>query len=167
MKKTLSTRFAEDRAARKILVNRQFSAPVAAVWQAWTISQLLDRWWAPKPWQARTKKMKFKEGGHWLYAMVGPEGETHWSRADYSAIVPEKSFSGLDAFTDENGKINDKLPKSSWTVKFSGDANTTTVDVEIAYDELTDLEATLKMGFREGFDAALGNLDQLLAQVEK
>ena len=72
------TTITKDLANKKIIVTREFDAPIEDVWKAWTERNILDEWWAPKPWKARTKSMEFKPGGRWLYAMVGPNGEEHW-----------------------------------------------------------------------------------------
>ena len=47
------------------------------LWNAWTTSELLDKWWAPRPYVTKTKSMEFKKGGTWLYAMVSPANEIH------------------------------------------------------------------------------------------
>lgn len=160
--KTSVMNFTVDRQNNKVKVEREFAAPLANVWAAWTQAELLDQWWAPKPWKARTKTMDFREGGHWLYAMVGPQGEQHWARADYYSVQPQKSFSLKDAFTDENGNVNSELPGSSWANTFRQTGDSTRVTVEITYQSLADLEKYIELGFREGFTAALENLDELL-----
>jgi len=157
--------FVIDKENKKVRVTREFAAPLEKVWAAWTQSDLLDQWWAPKPWKARTKIMDFREGGHWLYAMVGPEGEEHWCRADYQSVIPQKSFKGLDAFCDPNGKINNDLPKSVWECKFSEAGNKTTVIIEMECETLADLEKYIEMGFKEGFTSGLNNLDELLTKI--
>ncbi len=154
--------FSVDKQNKKITVKREFLAPLSQIWDAWTKRELLDQWWAPEPWKARTKSLEFREGGSCIYAMVGPEGQKHWARADFEKINPLKSFSGPDAFCDENGKINDSLPVSNWDVPFSEKENATIVSIEIKYDELTDLETIIEMGFKEGFTAALENLDKII-----
>ncbi|GAB2772718.1 hypothetical protein GCM10027275_14560 [Rhabdobacter roseus] len=168
MKSSLLMNFNVDKENNKIRVERAFAAPVANVWAAWTQAELLDQWWAPKPWQAKTKTMDFREGGHWLYAMVGPEGEEHWARADYQSIVPTKAFTAQDAFCDENGTINDALPGAHWSNTFQpqGD-HATVVSIEITFKELSDLESHLEMGFKEGFTMGLENLDELLASQQQ
>lgn len=163
MKSNLLMHFSVDRENKKINVERAFAAPVDKVWAAWTEHQILDQWWAPKPWKARTKTMDFKEGGYWLYAMVGPEGEEHWARADYKTIAPLKSFSAQDAFCDSDGVINESLPGSAWFNQFSESDGSTLVSIEITFKELSDIETNLQMGFKEGFEAALQNLDELFA----
>src|SRR5262245_31302572 len=96
------TQVAKDLANKKEVVVREFDAPVQQVWEAWTNPRLLDLWWAPKPWRAETKKMDFREGGVWLYCMVGPEGERQWCHVGYETITTNTSFTGIDAFCDEN-----------------------------------------------------------------
>ncbi|MGN7886524.1 SRPBCC family protein [Dyadobacter sp. 22481] len=162
MKTSLVMNFSVDKENNRINVEREFAAPVAKVWAAWTQSELLDQWWAPRPWKARTKSMDFREGGTWLYAMVGPEGEEHWAKLDYKTINPQKSFSGIDAFCDENGKLNEEFARSTWTNTFTEADGSTTVSVVIQYDKYEDIEQIMQMGFKEGFTMALGNLDELL-----
>lgn len=154
--------FSVNKENKTINVKREFAATLDLVWNAWTKPELLDQWWAPKPYQTKTKSMDFREGGCWLYAMIAPDGMAHWCRADYQKIDTLKSFSGLDAFCDENGNINEDFPRSLWTNKFSEAAQTTTVNIEIAYKTLEDLEKIIELGFKEGFTMALGNLDQYI-----
>ena len=154
--------FTVNKENNEIKVKRAFAADVDLVWNAWTKPEILDQWWAPKPWRAETKTMDFKEGGYRLYAMVSPENEKHWSIMDYTMIDPEKSFSYRDGFCDEQGNINAAMPRSSWTNSFSESDGTTLVDVTIIYDKLEDLEKIISMGFKEGFTMGLGNLDQYI-----
>ena len=161
---TKETVFTKDQANKKIKVVREFDAPLTQVWKAWTESELLDQWWAPKPWKANTQSMDFREGGKWLYYMEGPDGARHYCRADYDAIAPNKSYKGQDAFCDENGNINTEFPRMQWYVVFNSAGNATKVEVEITFATEADMETIIEMGFKEGFAAAHGNLDELLAK---
>jgi uncharacterized protein YndB with AHSA1/START domain len=154
--------FVIDKENNKVIVTREFASTLSKVWAAWTQSELLDQWWAPKPWKAVTKKMEFKEGGYWLYTMNGPEGEEHWCRADFKSISPNKSFKVSEGFCDSNGKITNEFPIAYWNCQFSESANKTIVQIEISYDSLADLEKYTELGFQEGFTSALENLDELL-----
>ena len=79
----LQTNYKKDDVNRKIIVHRSFNAPLNFVWHAWTEKEILDKWWAPKPWRTETKTINLTIGGIWLYAMISPEGEKHWSKADF------------------------------------------------------------------------------------
>lgn len=157
------TIYTKDLANKKIHVEREFDAPVEQVWQAWTQSELLDQWWAPRPWKANTKSMDFREGGRWLYYMEGPDGSRHYCRCDYGSIAPNKSYTGLDAFCDEAGNINNEFPRMNWKVEFNKADQRTKVNVEIAFTTEADLEKIIEMGFKEGFAMAHSNLDELLS----
>jgi len=163
MKSGLLFDFMVNKENNTIKVKREFDANPEQVWNAWTNPEILDQWWAPKPWKTDTKEMDFKPGGHWLYAMRGPEGEEHWSFSDYTSISPKDNFQFSDGFCDNEGNVNDEMPKSEWNIDFKDLGNSTLVDVKIKYDSLKDLEAFIQMGFKEGFTIAMENLDEILA----
>ncbi|MEJ8804314.1 SRPBCC family protein [Pontibacter sp. H249] len=163
MKHDLAFEFSVNKENNTITVKREFAAELPLVWDAYTKSEILDQWWAPKPWKSRTKTMDFREGGYWHYAMVGPEGEEHWALANYKTIDPKKSFTELDGFADAEGVVNTEMPQSKWEVSFTPKEEVTLVENLITFDDLAQLETTIQMGFKEGLTAAMENLDQLLA----
>src|SRR5687768_5318100 len=112
-----------------INVQREFDAEFDLVWDTWTTPELLDQWWAPRPYRIETRSMDFREGGTWLYAMISPKDETLWCKADYKNIEPLKQLSWLDAFCDENGNDNSEKPRSLWQISFSEDNGITTATI--------------------------------------
>ena len=152
----------KDVANKTVHIIREFAAPVESVWRTWTESRLLDQWWAPKPWRAETKSMDFKKGGYWLYCMVGPQGERHWARVDFTSIDPGKSFEAVDYFCDQDGIRNPDMPSMKWKNVFNSKGKTTTVEVTIQFETETDMQKIIEMGFEAGFTAALTNLDAIL-----
>ena len=162
MNKAILFNFNVDKANNQIKVERSFNAPINLVWSAWTEAEILDQWWAPKPWTAQTKSLDFREGGHWHYAMVSPEGEKHWSKVDYLKIFPQEFFSALDGFSDENGNLKTALPRNKWENNFSGQGEKTIVNILLSFDTLEDLEKIIEMGFKEGFTLGLNQLDEVL-----
>lgn len=162
----MKTIFTKDLPNKKMYITREFAASRNQVWQAWTDPVLLDQWWAPKPWQARTKHMDFNVGGYWLYCMQGPDGTQSWGRADYKAIDTINSFEGEDIFCDDHGMTNDAFPKMYWKNLFSDTADgNTMVSVEVTYASQADLEKIIEMGFETGFSMAHENLDEMLASL--
>lgn len=157
----------KDLENKKLLIVREFDAPVDRVWRAWTEKDLLDTWWAPKPWKAKTKTMDFREGGFWLYCMIGPDGTQTWARVDFKTISNNKSFTAVDYFCDEKGNKNEDLPTMQWKNEFNPSKAGTKVTVEITFPNEGALKTILEMGFEEGFKAALGNLDELLISPAK
>lgn len=162
MNKAILFNFNVDKANNTIHVERSFDAPVDLVWAAWTDPEILDRWWAPKPWRAETNSLRFEEGGRWHYCMIGPEDERQWCLFDYEKISPLHSFSGKDAFCDENQVISNDKPRCFWENTFTDRQNSTTVKIEIRFESLNDLESIIDMGFKEGFTMGMENLDQYI-----
>lgn len=163
MNTSLAFDFSVDKENKVITVQREFAAELPLVWDAYTKSDLLDRWWAPKPWKAKTKTMDFREGGRWHYSMVGPDGEEHWSLVQYRSIQPQKQFTGRDAFADADGNVNTDMPRSDWQVTFTDKGEKTLVESRITFDDLSQLENLLQMGFQDGLTTAMNGLDELLA----
>ena len=150
-----------------VTIERSFSAPLDMVWAAWTEPELLEQWWAPKPYKAVTKVMDFTEGGRWQYAMTSPEGQKMWDLKEFLKIDAKKSFVYRSRFCDENGYVAPETPGSIWTNSFLETNGVTVVTNHIKNPSLERLEAQLKMGFKEGYTMGLNQLENLLAGFQK
>lgn len=157
--------FIVDKPAKTVFINREFDTELPLVWDAFTKKEILDQWWAPKPWSSRTKVMDFEVGGRRFYAMVSPEGMERWAVQKYTSITPKTNFKLLNAFADENE--NPELPGSDWDLTFSEKDGRTTVHVSIYNESLERMEKQLEMGFKEGFSMTLKSLEELLATLSK
>ncbi len=157
--------FTVDKAAKTVFITREFDADLSLVWDAFTKQEILDQWWAPKPWASKTKVMNFEVGGRRFYAMVSPEGQEHWSIQKYTSISPKTNFKFLNAFADENE--NPQLPGSEWDLTFSEQNGTTKVSVTIYNESLERMEKMIEMGFKEGFTMTLKSLEELLASLSQ
>lgn len=150
-----------------IVIKREFAAPLPLVWKAFTNARLLNHWWGPKPWRAETKTMDFREGGHWLYAMVGPEGSRHWSKSDYLSIVKESSFTARDGFCDEHGTADLSMPQNLWETRMEETDHATLVTIRLTFDKPEDLDQIMSMGFKEGISMGLDQLQEFLANLDQ
>ena len=164
MKNSLLFDFTVDKATRMVFVKREFNAGLSLVWDAFTKQEILDQWWAPKPWTSKTKYMDFKVGGRRFYAMVSPEGQESWQIQDFTSISPKTNFKYLSVFADKDE--NPHLPGSTWDLNFSEQNGITKVSISIHNESLERMEKMLEMGFKEGFTATLNYLEQLLITVK-
>jgi uncharacterized protein YndB with AHSA1/START domain len=167
MKTNLLFDFTVDKTTKTVFVNREFAADRSLVWDAFTKQEILDQWWAPKPWESKTKSMDFRVGGRRLYAMVSPEGQEHWSIQEFTSISPTTNFKMLSAFADKDENINTEMPTSDWDLSFNEQNGTTTVNIIIKHKALTDLEKMLEMGFQGGFTMTLNYLETLLTTLSQ
>lgn len=159
--------FTVNKETNTINIKREFDANLELVWQAWTTVEILDQWWAPKPFQNKTKIFDFRKGGMWHYAMVSPENKMHWNRFDYKKIEVNKMYIGLDGFSDEEGNfIETEFSQIHWEINFKGSSKNTTVNVTLSLVSLEALEKIIEMGFKEGFTKGLNQLDNLLSTLK-
>jgi len=157
--------FIVDKETKTVSITKEFEASRDLVWDAYTKPELLDQWWAPKPLTSRTKEMDFKVGGKRFYAMVTPEGQERWVLQQYKSITPKSNFTLFNAFADENENL--ELPGSDWDLSFSEQDGTTKVSISIYNESLERLERMIEFGFREGTEAQLKNLEDLLANLQE
>jgi uncharacterized protein YndB with AHSA1/START domain len=157
--------FIVDKSKKTVFITREFDAGLSLVWDAFTKKEILDQWWAPKPFSAKTKVMNFKVGGRRFYAMVSPEGQERWILQKYTSISPKTNFKFFNAFADENE--TPELPGSEWDHTFSEQNGTTKVSITIYNESLERMEKQIEMGFKEGFTMTLNYLAELLATLSK
>lgn len=167
MSNNLQFDFLVDKENNRLTIKREFRANQQLVWDCYTKSELLDQWFAPAPFTTKTKSMDFREGGHWHYAMVDPNGSEYWGYTEYYDIKPIDEYKTKDAFSDSNGKVNSDLPAAKWHVEFSRKAENTMVSTVVYYASLTDLEKIIEMGMQEGMKLTLEKLDDLLLSLNK
>ena len=157
--------FTVDKATKTVSITREFDAELSLVWDAFTKKEILDQWWAPKPFASKTKVMDFKVGGRRFYAMVSPEGQERWVIQKYTSISPKTNFKFFNAFADE--KENPELPGSEWDHTFSEQNGTTKVSISIYNESLERMEKQIEMGFKQGFTMTLNYLEDLLATLSQ
>lgn len=167
MRSDLRFDFRVDKANSTMTIEKEFAARRQLVWDCYTKSELLDRWFAPKPMTTKTKSMDFREGGHWHYAMVDPGGQEYWGRLDYQTISPIDNFTALDGFCDESGTLDPELPRSNWDVTFTDASERTLVQTVVSFQSAAELEKVVEMGMEEGMTSTLERLEELLETLEK
>ena len=149
----------------KLIVERDFNAPRSKVWRAWTTAELLEKWWGPKPYDAITKEFEFKEGGHWLYDMHGPNDESQYCWMGFKNIDAENSFCANDAFCDEHGNFSPDMPVMEWEVHFEDLGETTHMREITTFASVEEMKKIMDMGMEAGFSQGLDQLEELLASA--
>ncbi|HYG20844.1 MAG TPA: SRPBCC domain-containing protein [Ohtaekwangia sp.] len=158
-----------DKTTKTVSITMVFDASLSLVWDAFTKPEILDQWYAPKPFTSKTKFMNFKVGGRRFYAMVGPDGQERWAIQEYKSISPNTNFKMFNVFADKDE--NPQLPGSDWDLNFSeengadGEA-VTKVHISVYNESLDRLEGLLE-GFKLGMAATFENLKNVLAVLSK
>jgi len=89
-----------------VVVTRVFDAPIEEIWNAWSDSDQVMRWWGPQGFTAPVANMDFREGGTSLVCMRAPielGGQDLYNTWTYSKIVPMQRIEFVQNFADEHG----------------------------------------------------------------
>lgn len=162
MSNSLLFDFTVDKAAKTVVITREFDAGLDLVWDAFTKKELLDQWVAPAPFKARTKYMNFDVGGKRFYVMVGPDGSEKWTLQTYTSITPKTNFKMFNTFADKDE--NPEPFGSDWDFNFSEQDGVTTVRIRIYNESFERMESLLE-GFKVGYTMTLTNLEKLLDRL--
>ena len=142
-----------------LTVVADFPVPQQRLWDAWTDSRQLERFWGPPFAPATFTQHDFTVGGRAEYFLSGPDGEKWSGSWKFTAIDPIDSFEAQDG---EDNAEDENLPAS---IKFTFEATPTgsrMISVN-SFSSLEAMEQTLP-GMEEGLRAALPQLDTLFAE---
>ena len=161
---------------KEIVIERVFDAPREKVWDAWTNTEMVKKWWGPKDFYAPSVEIDFRVGGKYIYAMHGPKGtqfdKDMYSAGVYKEIVPMEKLVVTDYFSDkdgnktsptEQGLPTDMPEEMTVTVLFEDVADGKT-KLSIVYQPESDkqYDAMLKSGMKEGWATSLDKLAESL-----
>ena len=157
------TTFTEDLENNRLIAVRSFDIPIANVWKAWSDADLLCQWWAPLPYTCKIDAMDFREGGYWIYNMIGPEGDIHRGRMDYHKIVDHERLEAEDYFIDETGAAVPDVPPMQLTVTFEAAEGKTVVTSITTFASAEAFKQMAEMGAAEGWEMACNQMEALFS----
>lgn len=91
-----------DAAERTMVLERVIKAPRAVVWGAWMNPQSLPQWWGPDGFSCRTTRIDLRQGGEWVFDMIGPDGTVFPNHHLYREVRPQERIA-YSLLWGENG----------------------------------------------------------------
>lgn len=148
-----------DLTNRTLTLEKIFDAPVDLVWEAWTQSEHIVKWWAPPGMDLKVIEHTFEVGGKWKYAMPMPDGNEFVSEGTYKEIVPMKKIVTSADFKPmtENVELHAYFEADGEKTKF-------TFSVIHATEEYCKQQE--EMGFYNGWGSAFDRLGSLLVVIK-
>jgi uncharacterized protein YndB with AHSA1/START domain len=92
-----------------VVIERRFDAPVALIWQMWTVPEHFKAWYGPNGATIPVAKMDLRVGGTRLVCMQvqSPSGPMQmWFTGEYREVVENKRLVYTEARCDEHGNIS-------------------------------------------------------------
>jgi uncharacterized protein YndB with AHSA1/START domain len=134
----------------QILMTREFDAPVAHVWRAYTEPELVSRWWPGRRGTMQSCEIDFRVGGSWRYVMTASEGFEVAFHGEYQEIVEHERIVNTEVFEGAPG------PGILVTTTFVADGERTRLEMcsECGSQEIRDviLGSGMETGAQEGLD---------------
>jgi uncharacterized protein YndB with AHSA1/START domain len=156
-----------EQSDNKITLSRVYDAPQELVFSMFKNPEHLAKWWGPTTWPASIKSFDFRPGGIWHYYMTGPDGEKAWGKATFAEIDEPNSITFTDAFSDEEGNVDPKLPVGKSTVLFAEVGGKTTLTMIGEYQSAEEVQKIVEMGMVEGMRDTWSQLERLLAEAQR
>jgi len=155
----------KDTDSLTMTITSEFPAPIEQVWRLWADPRRLERWWGPPTYPATFEEHDLTPGGSMTYFMTGPEGEKHRGWWRVTAVEAPHRLEFEDGFADEAGNPSPDLPEIVVRVALiEQPAGTTRMSIESVFPSAEAMEQLAAMGMEEGFRAALGQIDAILAE---
>ncbi len=148
-------------ADREIVLTRLVNAPPALVFEAWTNSEHVSRWWGPRGFTTTTHEMDLRPDGVWRHTMHGPDGVDYPDRIIYREVVrPERLVYDLGSdLEDDPGQIH-------VTVTFDDREGKTCITMRLVFASAAEREMVVEQHHAiEGGNQHLDRLEEYLATM--
>jgi uncharacterized protein YndB with AHSA1/START domain len=144
---------------REVIIEREFDAPRAKVWKAWTDAELIKQWLGPRKYEMAIDKYDFKPGGSYRYIHKGDEGEFAFHGV-FHGIYPEEK--AIQTFEFEGWPGHVSLDTLTLEDLGNGKTKATTISV---FQTPQDRDGMIKSGMEKGVTEGYERLDELLKTV--
>ena len=144
-------------AARTMVLQKLIRAPRAVVWAAWMNPETLPQWWGPEGFSCRTTRIDLRQGGEWVFDMIGPDGTVYPNHHLYGEVRKEERL-GYALLWGENG------PKhaDAWA-SFEDEDGFTKVTLGMVFSTEAEFQEARGFGAVELGLETLGKLDRFVA----
>jgi uncharacterized protein YndB with AHSA1/START domain len=149
---------------RTIVITREFDAPRALVWKAWTDPKHLAQWWGPAGFSTPGCAMEPRPGGVFRLQMRGPDGAMYPCEGVYREVVAPERVVYVGS-PEAVGCGAGLPPNAVVTVTFTEHAGKTTVTIHTRLLSVADRDAAVAGGFIPGWTDSLARLAEYLPNV--
>jgi uncharacterized protein YndB with AHSA1/START domain len=159
------TTVTSDPSTLTLTIVGDYPVPVERLWQAWVDPRQIERFWGPPGWPATFTRHDVAEGGESRYHMTGPDGGRSAGYWRYEVVEQHRRIEVVDGFARDDGTANDAMPSMRMRFDFEPTDDGSRFVSVTTFPDLAAMEKILAMGMLEGVQAALGQMDDVLADL--
>lgn len=145
-----------------LTISRLIAAPPAAVWDAWSVPEKLEKWWIPAPIECRVDTLDLRPGGGFVTRMREGDGDfqPHVDGCFLEAI-PEQRLVFTTVLT-EGWQPTEPWLAITAILTFTAQEGGTLYSARVLHKNPEDSCKHDEMGFQEGWGTAIGQLAGLI-----
>jgi uncharacterized protein YndB with AHSA1/START domain len=159
----------------EVVLTRDFAAPRALLFAAWSVPQHLAAWWGPRGFTNRTE-VDARPGGHFRITMIAADGTEYPMKGVYREVVPPERLVYTNDLSEHPEEWHDQIdpgrdrskgrpaldPVTTVTFEERGERTRVTVRMRFATRAMRD--SFVKMGMNGGWNQSFDRLTELLAR---
>jgi uncharacterized protein YndB with AHSA1/START domain len=159
------TSITKDPEALTMTIVADFPVPLARLWDAYADPRQLERFWGPPTWPARFTRHDATPGGLSHYLMTGPAGEVSRSYWEWLAVEPQARIEIAQGFAHEDWSRDAAMPTMRMSFAFSASPAGSRLVTTTRFGDIEAMQTLLGMGMSEGLSGAMGQMDDVLADL--
>ncbi|ARI77973.1 SRPBCC family protein [Halobacillus mangrovi] len=163
---------------KKFTMTRTFHAPRDILYEAWTESEHLHHWWAPREDAVEVKEQDLtRKGGDYQYKESDNQGRPVWGKFNYRELEGPEKLTYVHSYLNEKGKLTRGPYHDYWpmevvnTVTFSEEDGVTTVHfkgepIYVTEEEREAFEQSQDQ-LKQGFNGAFDQLEEYIESIKR
>lgn len=154
---------------REILITRQFDAPAALIFRAWTTPELVQRWWGCHATEWLVCEIDLRVGGAWRYLTRQVDGSEFGFHGEYREVdaprrlVATEAFEGLAEMFP--GVDPDEVASVNTMVLTEADG-VTTMSVTVRHVSPEARDGHVNSGMEGGMQIALDRFEDVVTGLD-
>jgi uncharacterized protein YndB with AHSA1/START domain len=145
----------------QILITREFDAPKALVYEAFTTPELVRRWWHAKRGEMTICEIDLRVGGTWRYVAIADDGFEVGFHGEYREIVPQERIVSTEVYEGLPEGVSEEEAGTVNTTTFTEAGGRTTLTILVQARSRTARDAIIESGMEAGLQDALDLLEEV------
>ena len=143
----------------QILITREFDAPRHLVYRAWTMPELVRRWWSGNRGEMTVAEIDLRVGGAWRYVMVIDDGLEVAFHGEYREIIPNERIVSTEVY--------EGMPEAEAlnTLTLTEADGRTTLKLLVQHASKEARDAHINSGMETGMQEGMDLLEQLVVSL--
>jgi uncharacterized protein YndB with AHSA1/START domain len=147
-------------ADEQILITREFDAPKALVYDAFTRPELVRRWWHAKRGEMTICEIDLRVGGTWRYVAIADDGFEVGFHGEYREIVPQERIVSTEVYEGLPEGVSEEEAGTVNTTTFTESDGRTTLTILVQAPSKAARDAIIESGMEAGLQDALDLLEE-------